>query len=118
MTRGGDAAIKRWIDEQMEGRTCAVVLVGTNTAGRKWINYEIRQAWANGMGVVGIHVHRLKDVNGDQALKGANPFEAVRMGHIIPLHDPPYRDSKDVYAHIAENIEDWIEDAIQIRAAN
>jgi hypothetical protein len=30
--RGGDAAIQRWIDGQMLGRSCAVVLVGSETA--------------------------------------------------------------------------------------
>ena len=43
--RQGDAAIKRWINSQMNGRSCVVVLVGSGTANRKWINYEIAQAW-------------------------------------------------------------------------
>ena len=38
--RGGDTAIARWIRDQMKGKSCTIVLVGTNTAGRKWINYE------------------------------------------------------------------------------
>ena len=61
--RGGDAAIRRWIAGQMHGRSCTVVLVGTNTANRKWINYEIVESWKQGMGVVGIHVHGLRDMN-------------------------------------------------------
>ena len=39
--KGGDQAIRKWISEQMRGRSCSVVLVGEKTAGRKWINYEI-----------------------------------------------------------------------------
>ena len=27
VTKGGDAAIQKWIDSQMEGRTCAVISV-------------------------------------------------------------------------------------------
>src|SRR5438046_1660661 len=42
--KGGDAAIQRWIDGQLDGKSVAIVLVGTNTAGRKWINYEINKA--------------------------------------------------------------------------
>ncbi|MCZ2903256.1 TIR domain-containing protein [Burkholderia thailandensis] len=45
VTRGGDDAIKSWIATQMQGRTCIVVLVGSNTANRKWINYEIVKGW-------------------------------------------------------------------------
>ena len=32
--RGGDEAIRRWISEQMKERSCTIVLVGTETAGR------------------------------------------------------------------------------------
>ena len=45
ITRGGDEAIERWIIDQLKGRSCAIVLIGQNTAGRKWINYEISTAW-------------------------------------------------------------------------
>jgi hypothetical protein len=44
IVRGGDKAIKNWIDNQMQGRSCVVVLIGQHTAGRKWINYEIQRA--------------------------------------------------------------------------
>ena len=44
VTKGGDGAIRKWIDDQMRGRSCVVVLVGSKTAGRKWINYEIQKA--------------------------------------------------------------------------
>ena len=39
--RGGDRAIKRWIEQQIQTRSCTVVLVGSKTAGRRWITYEI-----------------------------------------------------------------------------
>ena len=29
VTKGGDAAIKKWISDQMQGRSCTVVLVGS-----------------------------------------------------------------------------------------
>jgi hypothetical protein len=57
ITRSGDDAIKKWIKDQMKYRTCTVVLVGENTANRKWINYEIVESWNAGMGVVGIYIH-------------------------------------------------------------
>lgn len=49
ITRGGDSAIEKWIATQMYGRSCTVVLVGSNTAGRKWINHEIIESWDSGM---------------------------------------------------------------------
>ena len=79
--KGGDVAIKKWIAQQMKGRSCTVVLVGTNTAGRKWINYEIIQSWDGGMGVVGIHIHGLKNSGGNVSTKGKNPFASIGYGN-------------------------------------
>ena len=120
VTRGGDSAIKRWINSQMNGRSCAVVLIGRNTSGRKWINYEIEKAWNDRKGILGIHIHKLKDVNGNQSAKGANPFCGFSVGgsslsNIVHTYDPPYKLSTNVYAYIEDNIADWIEDAIRIR---
>ena len=61
ITRLGDAAIQRWIDAQLYGKSCLIVLIGSYTANRKWINYEIAKAWNDGKGVLGIYIHNLKD---------------------------------------------------------
>ena len=47
--RGGDAAVERWVADQMKGRSCAVVLVGAETANRPWVKYEIKKAWEAGV---------------------------------------------------------------------
>jgi hypothetical protein len=117
---GGDDAIQEWIDEQLKGKTVAIILVGENTAGRKWINYEIKKAWKDKKGVLGIYIHNLKDSDGDQAEKGSNPFSkftinGVSMDEIVKTYNPPYSSSTNVYSHIKENLEDWIEKAIEIR---
>jgi hypothetical protein len=72
--KGGDTAIKKWIDGQLNGRSCTIVLIGAETAGRKWIKYEIEKSWNDGKGVLGIYIHNLKDANGKQSAKGKNPF--------------------------------------------
>ena len=77
--KGGDAAIQKWIDDQLNGKSCAVVLIGTNTAGRKWIKYEIETAWNASKGVVGIYIHGLKNLDRDQSSQGRNPFEDFTM---------------------------------------
>lgn len=80
ITQGGDRAIRNWIGNQLYGRSCTVVLVGTNTATRKWINYEIIESWNQGMGVVGIHIHGLKNLNKKTSRMGANPFAYIDYG--------------------------------------
>ena len=57
--RGGDASIQRWIDGQLVGRSCVIVLVGAQTAMRQWVMYEIRKGWELGKGIVGIRIHGL-----------------------------------------------------------
>jgi hypothetical protein len=120
ISKGGDPAIQRWIDNQLSGRTCTVLLIGAQTAGRKWINYEIEKTWNNKMGLVGIHIHNLKDFDGKQSTKGANPFSSCNLNgtsltSIVKTYDPPFSDSKSAYGHIAANLEKWIEEAIKIR---
>lgn len=120
--KGGDSAIQKWIDGQLSGRSVAIVLVGNATAGRKWIKYEIEKAWNDGKGVLGIYCHNLKDVQGNQTSKGTNPFDDFTMrkdqsklSSLVRCYDPPYADSKQVYAYIKQNLESWIEAAISTR---
>ena len=42
--RNGDSAIKRWIDQNMQNRSCVIVLIGESTASRQWVKYEIEKA--------------------------------------------------------------------------
>ena len=121
ITQGGDSAIKKWIDEQMNGKSVAIVMIGTKTAGRKWIKYEIKKAWEDGRGVLGVHVHNLKDSDGKQSSKGNNPFgdftvDGTSLSSIAETYDPPYSTSTHVYDYIEENLADWIETAIAVRA--
>lgn len=104
----------------MSGKSCVIVLVGENTAGRKWIKYEIEKAWNEGRGVLGIHIHNLKNSIGNQANKGRNPFEdfsvnGKNLSSIVKCYNPPFTTSTYVYDYIKENIENWIEEAIDIR---
>ena len=123
--KGGVKAIENWIAGQMSARTCTIVLAGSNTANRKWITHEIVQSWNNGLGVLVIHIHNLKDSSGNQSTKGRNPLEYIKHGPsglklstIAKAYCPPYTNSKDVYDCIVTNIESWIEDAIEIRKKN
>ncbi len=120
VTGRGDAAIEKWIKDQMFGRSCAVVLIGQNTAGRKWINHEIIESWKKGMGLFGIHIHNITNSAGEQSSKGSSPFFGFNIGDkslssIVKVYDPPFSTSSNVYNHIAENMASWIDEAISIR---
>lgn len=119
--RGGDTAIKRWIDQQLHGRSCTIVLVGERTAYRRWVQYEIEQSWHRGKGVFGIRIHRLLDQNQQTTPAGPNPFASVtlsdgrQLSSIVNVYEPPGVDSKAVYQHISQHLEGWIEAAIAAR---
>jgi hypothetical protein len=122
ITKAGEKEIQKWIDGQLSGRSCAVVLIGANTAGRKWINYEIEKAWNDKKGLLGIHIHNLLDANQKQTTKGSNPFATftlnegkTKLSSVVKTYDPPYTTSKNVYDHIKSNLESWVEEAIEIR---
>lgn len=134
--RKGEASIKKWIDEHMDYRSCVVVLIGSKTASRKWCKYEIEHAWKEGKGIVGIHIHNLKNRHEEQDTKGDNPFELfcidktfnfiakrknpsdsdeINLSKVCKAYDPPYKTSTYVYSYIKEHIGDWVEEAITIR---
>ena len=131
-----DESIKKWINDQMAKRSCVVLLIGEHTQGRKWIEYEIEEAWKSGKGIVGIYIHGLKDASGNQATKGKNPLKdfcidktfnyiakrskpvddnEVNLSDVCKAYDTPYQTSPYVYDYIKEHIADWIEEAIEIR---
>jgi hypothetical protein len=125
VTAGGDAAITKWISDQMYGKSCTVVLIGSGTANRKWINHEIVRSWDERMGVVGIYIHGLKNLAGGTSTQGSNPFDSVGFGQtgkklssIVKCYNPAGVDSKAKYAWIAEHLLNAVEEAVRIRQAN
>ncbi|MDD1777336.1 MAG: TIR domain-containing protein [Candidatus Helarchaeota archaeon] len=116
ITRSGDRAIQNWIDNQLSGTSCTIVLIGANTAGRKWINYEIEKSWKDGKGLLGIYIHNLLDQESNRSTKGRNPFSGfAELSNIVMAYDPPYFLSNDVYAHIRRSLASWVDLAISTR---
>lgn len=116
-----DNDIKRWIDNQMNNCSCIVVLIGKDTANRKWINYEIRRAYELRKGMVGIYINKLKNSSQETTDKGNNPFDYVydlngnRLSRNVEVYDSPYGSSDYVYNDIQKNILRLVENAISNR---
>lgn len=119
--RRGDAAIQAWIKEQMRGRDALVVLAGAETALRRWVQWEIRYAWRQGIPMCGVRINRLKDQYGQTDPQGLDPFAQISMtdgstmDRYVTLHDPYGWDSQSVYSNIATNLPDWISRAYSAR---
>jgi len=116
--RRGDDAIKKWINDNMCYRSCVIVLIGEETAKRKWVKYEIKKAWEDGKGVLGVYIHNLRCPRNGKCNKGENPFEQFtfndgsKLSTKVKCYNPI---SYDAYNDIAKNLGDWIEDAIESR---
>lgn len=110
----GDKAIEKWINDNMNNRSCVVVLIGSETSTRPWVEYEIRKAWSEGRGVLGIHINNLKCPNNGTCSKGDSPFDKIVFKKNGIVVNPPCKTPKsnDAYNDIKENIEAWIEEAI------
>jgi len=104
-----EASIERWIDTQLESTSVTVVLIGSQTYGRKWINYEITSSWKKGNKLIGIYINGLKNKDGTTDVRGKNPFEQwnfTKGGQTkqIPVYDWALNDGYN-------NLGKWIEEA-------
>ena len=114
----GNSAIEKWIDQKMQNRSCVIVLIGEETANRKWVNHEIRKAWREKKGLFGIYIHNINCLNNGKGKKGENPFDNInmtdgsKMSNHVKCFDP---NNSDAYNDIAANIATWIEQAINSR---
>lgn len=115
--KNGKIAVGNWIDAQMKYKTAVVVLVGASTASREWVQYEIRKAWDDKRPLVGVRINGLKNLNGQTAVAGPNPFERIalkngkKVSDYVKLHTPAGADSKAVYASIKANLKAWADGA-------
>ena len=94
----GDVAIQEWIDDQLDGTTVTVVLVGEETCSSRWVQYEIDKSKELGHGLLGIDVSKIKDFEGNTS---------NRCGR-IPAGYSFYLWNNDDGFH---NMGDWIEEA-------
>lgn len=96
--RNGRQAIERWIDQQLDGTSVTVVLIGAETASRPYVQYEIKRSYERGNRLLGIWLNNVKDAMGNTAWwRGPNPFSEVIIGGVfgssvasllnVPLYD-------------------------------
>lgn len=77
----GDAEIKKIIDNGLLGTTVTVVLIGNQTANRKYVNYEIEESLKRGNGLFGLRIHNIKDQNGNTNFSGTIPSKLSDNGY-------------------------------------
>lgn len=113
-----DEKIKNWIDNQIKNKDCTIVMIGENTANRKWINYEIEKTFNTGKALFGIRIHNITDENNNKANKGDNPFDFVyfngkKLSNYIKIYEPKGEDNKSILDDINHNLERLVDEAIE-----
>lgn len=98
--KGGDSAIKRWIDNQLIGTSVTVVLIGAETSNREYVKYELEKSYSRGNGIVAIYVHKIRDRNSYQSSKGSNAFGEIGKD----------KNSNPVYLSVNYKTYDWFDD--------
>ena len=95
----GDEAIKDWINKQLKGTSVTVVLIGTETSERPYVNYEIKKSIEIGNGLLGIYIHKIKDQFGKTSSRGEDPLPKIYSTYDW-VSDDGYK-----------NFGDWVEKA-------
>ncbi len=72
----GATAIQKLIDDGLKNTSVTIVLIGSQTANRTYINYEIIQSFNRGNGLLGVYIHNIPSPHG-VAYKGQNPFDFI-----------------------------------------
>jgi len=96
----GEAAIKRWIDNQLIGTSVTVVLIGSDTSNRPYVKYELQKSYTKGNGMLGIYIHQQKDINGNKTTKGSNQFGEIGKDS----------NGKAIYFSVDYPFYDWVDD--------
>lgn len=112
LERQGKDVIEKWIDDQMNGTSVTVVLIGYQTATRNWVNYEIEKTINSKKGIIGIAIHNVKDDNRMTDPPGRNPLESHFLNG-YPLSSI-FRTYDWVYNYGRDNIGSWIEEAYNL----
>jgi len=96
--RRGDDAVERLINDGMKGTSVTAVLIGAETANRKYVLYEIERSIARGNGMLGVRINNIKDKDDRTDPPGLIPEALTKAG-------------APVYTYEYGKLGEWIEKA-------
>lgn len=76
-------ALKRLINKELKNTSITVVLIGSDTYNRKWVQYEIFKSIEKGNSVLGVHINKIKGRDGKIKNYGLNPFEHLAFQYSV-----------------------------------
>jgi hypothetical protein len=96
--------IKKLIDDGMHRTSVTAILIGENTANRRWVNYELVKSFERRNGILAININRIRGKNQYISAKGQNPLDRLafsisddgRKIHFFELIDGKWEIYSDV----------------------
>ncbi len=73
----GSTAIMNLIDKGMNKTSVTAVLIGDETANRRWVKYEIIKSFDKGNGILGININRIRGKHQAISSRGLNPLDRL-----------------------------------------
>jgi len=106
--------IEKWIEEQLKGTSCTVVLYGAETHLRKWVGHEIKRSWELKKGLLAIDIHNVRDPRTGADQKGENPLSLwhTNNGGAKSYLSDLCGNYDWVRDNGFKNLPNWIEDAV------
>lgn len=101
--RADNAKVQKLIDNALARTSVTAVLIGAETASRRWVNYEIQASLATGNGLFGIYIDNIKDQFGQTDRRGTNPMPTG-----YPVYDWVKNDGR-------ANLGTWVDAAHALR---
>jgi hypothetical protein len=90
------------------------VLIGAETADRKWVLYELRESWKRGNAIIGVRIHGIKNQDGQTDTAGSNPLDVIlfedgtALSSVCKTYDWVADKGRD-------NLGEWVETAVTAR---
>ena len=107
--RRSDAAVEKWIEDQLLGTSVTVVLFGAETYDRPWVKHEIKRSFQLGKGILAIDIHNLNCPRNGTDYQGRNPLLHWKSGETS--FTSLYKTYDWVKDDGFKNISTWIENA-------
>ncbi len=73
----GPTVIKNLIEAGLKKTSVTTILIGDETADRRWVKYEIVKSFEKGNGMLGIHINRIRGREQAISTRGQNPLERL-----------------------------------------
>ena len=75
----GVQALKDLIQKSLVGTSVTIILVGSETASRRYVKYEIVKSFVEGKGIFAVHINRIRARNEGITARGLNPLDRIGL---------------------------------------